>query len=164
MEKRLTILSMILGSLCIIFGVSVYYLIHAHNNLEGISCEANAKFTYVNNLGNKYPSKDIRIVLKMSYVFLPNDKGVLTQTGVASSDDKTFHVYRDMNFSYIAQDDFYKFEYHGERRSPRDTLPRDIYSYFFDSQSNFYHINYLDKDTLMFSNVYSPMFLCNINT
>lgn len=164
MEKKLTISSMILGFLCIIVGGGVYYFNYAHSNLVGISCEANAKFTYVNNLENKYPSKEISIVLKMNYVFLPHDKGVLTQTGIASSGDETFFVFRNMNFSYIAQDDFYKFEYYGERRSPRDTLPQEVYSYFFNSESNFYRINYLDRDTLMFSNVYSPMFLCNINT
>ncbi|WP_454877600.1 FidL-like protein [Serratia inhibens] len=163
MEKKLTVLSIILVVLCVTMGGGVYYLTHYRNNLKGISCEANAQFTYINNLENSSVPKDIRLVLKMNYVFLPKSKGVLTLTGVASNGDKRYFVNRDMNFSYVAQGDFYRFQYGSERRSARDTLPADVYSYFFNSETNFYHINYLDKDTLMFSNVYSPMFLCNIN-
>ncbi|MNG80370.1 hypothetical protein D3C79_390020 [compost metagenome] len=163
MEKKLTLLSAVLISICIIMGGSVYYFTHSRNDLKGINCEANAKFTYINNLENSSTPKDIRLVLKMNYVFLPKSKGVLTLTGVASNGDKRYFVNRDMSFSYVAQDNFYRFQYAGERRSARDTLPADVYSYFFNSETSFYHIDYLDKVTLMFSNVYSPMFLCNIN-
>lgn len=163
MEKKLTVLSAILVVLCVIAGGYVYYFTHSRNNPKGINCEANAKFTYINNLDNSSTPKDIRLILKMNYIFLPKNKGVLTLTGVASNGDKRYFVNREMNFSYVAQGDFYRFQYSGERRSTRDTLPTNVFSYFFSSETNFYHINYLDKDTLMFSNAYSPMFLCNIN-
>lgn len=164
MEKKLTVLSMILIALCIILGGSLYYLTHFYKNLGGIACEANAKFTYVNDLDNVSAPMDIRLVLKMHYVFLANNKGIMTLNGVASSGDKRFFVSRNVNFTYVEQDDFYKFKYGNEQRSARDTLPSEVYSYFFNSESNFYHINYLDKDTLMFSSVYAPMFICNVKS
>ena len=164
MEKKLTVLSMILIVLCIVFGSSIYYLIYSHQDLKGIACEANAKFTYVNDLDNISVPMDIRLILKMHYVFFTSNKGIMTLNGVASSGDKRFFVSRNVNFTYVAQDDFYKFKYGNEQRSARDTLPSEVYSYFFNSESNFYHINYLDKDTLMFSNVYTPMFICNVKS
>ncbi|MGQ6417945.1 hypothetical protein ACUNE1_13490 [Serratia sp. IR-2025] len=48
--------------------------------------------------------------------------------------------------------------------SPRDTLPDEVYTYFFSTESTFYHIRSVDKNTLMFSDAYSPMFLCNIES
>ena len=79
-------------------------------------------------------------------------------SGLANDGEEKYFVNRRVNFSYVSQGSFYRFHYGEVNYSPRDTLPEEVYTYFFSNESTFYHIRSVDKNTLMFSNAYSPMF------
>ncbi|BEO41014.1 hypothetical protein SMQE13_03650 [Serratia marcescens] len=163
MEKKLNILSATLVGLCVLTGSVVYSLVRSHD-FGDLSCEANATFTYFNSLDAQAAHDDVQLSLKINYIFLSGDKSVMVLSGIANSGDKKYFVNRRINFSYISQGSFYRFQYGRVNYSPRDTLPEEIYTYFFSNESTFYHIRSIDKNTLMFSNAYSPMFLCNIES
>ncbi len=162
MGKNLNILSAILLGLCVFIGSVVYSLVRSYHGLGGFSCEANVTFNYFNSLDTYAEHGDIQLVLKMNYIFLSDDKGMMLLSGIANNGDKKFVVNRRVNFSYLSKGSFYLFQYGETNYSPRDTLPEDIYSYFFSNDSNFYHIRSIDKNTLIFTSVYFPMFLCNV--
>ncbi|CAI0933876.1 FidL-like protein [Serratia entomophila] len=164
MDKKLNLLSAILVALCVFAAAMVYSLTRSQHDFGDLSCEANATFSYFNSLDPQAGSDDIQLVLKINYVFLSGQKGVLILSGVANDGEKRFFVNRRINFTYTLQGDFYKFYYGEALHSPRDTLPENIYSYFFSSESSFYHIRYIDSNTLIFNSAYSPMFLCNVNS
>jgi hypothetical protein len=146
MEKKLNILSATLVGLCVLTGSVMYSLIRSHHDFSDFSCEANATFNYFNSLDAQAAHNDIQL------------------SGLANDGEKKYFVNRRVNFSYVSQGSFYRFQYGEVNYSPRDTLPEEIYTYFFSNESTFYHIRSIDKNTLMFSNAYSPMFLCNIES
>lgn len=162
---RLNVISAILFSLCIFVGSGLYYFYHEHEWLDGVSCEADAKFTYMSSAdvdSENYPEK-IHFDLRMNYIFFSGNSGVLTLTGIASSGDKRFFVSRDITFNYLVHDGFYEFTYKDQKLSVKDTLPSEVYNYLISRDVNFYRIRHVDRETLMFSNMYSPVLMCNIN-
>lgn len=164
MEKKLNILSATLVGLCVLTGSVVYSLVRSHHGFGDLSCEANATFNYFNSLDAQAAHDDIQLSLKINYIFLSGDKGVMMLSGLANDGEEKYFVNRRVNFSYVSQGSFYRFHYGEVNYSPRDTLPGEVYTYFFSTESTFYHIRSVDKNTLMFSDAYSPMFLCNIES
>ncbi|QLJ64725.1 hypothetical protein HP437_05755 [Serratia marcescens] len=164
MEKKLNILSATLVGLCVLTGSVVYSLVRSYHEFGDFSCEANATFNYFNSLDAQAAHDDIQLSLKINYIFLSGDKGVMILSGLANDGEEKYFVNRRVNFSYVSQGSFYRFHYGEVNYSPRDTLPEEVYTYFFSNESTFYHVRSVDKNTLMFSNAYSPMFLCNIES
>lgn len=162
--KKLNILSATLVGLCVLTGSVVYSLVRSHHGFGDLSCEANATFNYFNSLDAQAAHDDIQLSLKINYIFLSGDKGVMMLSGLANDGEEKYFVNRRVNFSYVSQGSFYRFHYGEVNYSPRDTLPDEVYTYFFSTESTFYHIRSVDKNTLMFSDAYSPMFLCNIES
>lgn len=106
------------------------FLVRSHHGFGDLSCEANATFNYFNSLDAQAAHDDIQLSLKINYIFLSGDKGVMMLSGLANDGEERYFVNRRVNFSYVSQGSFYRFHYGEVNYSPRDTLPDEVYTYF----------------------------------
>lgn len=161
MAIKLKIPLVLLALFCLFAGLYYLYLSQFAEPLAGTHCESSLylSHTLIDSDGTK---EEISMVASMNIAFTGNKQGVLIIGGLLFDNTDRYKFKRMFNFSYIPKPLLYEFSFQEVANQDDDKTPSRIMNILLTKIGTHIEISRLDNNNLLFSNMFSPMLVCNI--
>lgn len=161
MAIKLKIPLVLLALFCFFSALYYFYLYQVDDPLSGIHCESSLYLSHT--LADSDGTQEvIDMTASINFAFTGNKQGVVIIGGLFSDNNHRYKFKRTYDFSYIPKRMLYEFSFQLLNESKEDEVASKLLNTLLAKIGTHIEISWLDDKNLLFSNMFSPVQVCNI--